>query len=174
MNKTVKANVNCLKYDRNHGKGKRKGRKFSSNPSQGTSNQGTVKSKGPETSKSTHYHCVKGKHSPGQKCPALEAICRKCKKKGHYATICQRSKSSKCGANLLENSTDPAYGKFIAFDEENGTLVYMAETHMPLTVINKSFPSKEDLFMEFLIGLNYSNLNGEVLLKQTQEQMWII
>ena len=34
MNGTVKANVNYLKYDRNHGKGKRKGRKISSNQSQ--------------------------------------------------------------------------------------------------------------------------------------------
>ena len=41
----------------------------------------------------------------------------------------------------------------------------MAETHMLSTVINKSFPSKEDLLMEFPIGLNYSNLNGKVLLK---------
>ena len=37
--------------------------------------------------------------------------------------------------------------------------------HMLLTVINKSFPSKEDLLIEFLIGLNYSNLDGKVLLK---------
>ena len=102
MNETVKSSVNYLKYNRNHGKGKRKGRKFSSNPSQGASNQGTVPSKDPETSKSICYHCGKGKHSPGQKCPALEAICRKCKKKGHYATICQSYKSSKHGANLLE------------------------------------------------------------------------
>ena len=60
---------------------------------------------------------------------------------------------------------DPADGKSIAFYEENGTPVYMAEIHMLLTVINKSFPSKEDLLMEFPIGLNCSNLNGNVLLK---------
>ena len=110
MNETVKANVNYLKYDRHHGKGKRKGRKFSSNPSQGAFNQETVPNKGPEASKSICYHCGKGKHPPGQKCPALEAMCTKCKKKGHYATICQSYKSSKCGANLLQNSTDPADG----------------------------------------------------------------
>ena len=69
------------------------------------------------------------------------------------------SKSSKHGANLLENSTDPADRKSIAFLKKNGTLVYMAETHMLSTVINKSFPSKKDLFMEFPIGLNYTNLN---------------
>ena len=40
---------------------------------------------------------------------------------------------------------------------------------MLLTVINKSFPSKEDLFMEFLIELNYPNLNGRVLLKADAE-----
>ena len=152
MNETVKTNVNYLKYDKNNGKGKRKGRKFSSNPSQGASNQGIVPSKGPETSKSICYHYRKGKHSPGQKCPALEAICRKCKKKGHYATICQSSKSSIYGANLLENSTDPADEKSIAFYEENGTPVYMAERHMLLTGVSKSFPSREDLLMEFPIG----------------------
>ena len=76
MNEAVKANVNYLKYDGNHGKGKRKGRKFSSNLSEGASNQGTVPSKGLETSKSICYQCGKGKHSPGQNCPALEAIWR--------------------------------------------------------------------------------------------------
>ena len=165
MNETVKTNVNYLKYSRNHSKGKRKGGKFSSNPSQDASVQGTAPSKGPKTFKSICYCCPKGKHSTGQKCPALEAICRKCKKKGHYATICQCSKSSKCAANLLENSTDPTDGKFIAFYKENGTLLYMAETHMLLTVINKSFPSREDFPMEFPIGLNYSHLNGKVLLE---------
>ena len=41
----------------------------------------------------------------------------------------------------------------------------MAETHMLLTVINKSIPSKENLLKEFPIRLNYSNFNGKVLLK---------
>ena len=41
----------------------------------------------------------------------------------------------------------------------------MAETHMFSTLINKLFPSKEDLLMEYPSGLNYSNLNGKVLLK---------
>ena len=76
-----------------------------------------------------------------------------------------QEEGSKHGANLLENSTDPADGKSISFYEENGALVYMAETHMLLTVINKSFPSKGDLLMEFPTELNYSNLNGKVLLK---------
>ena len=125
MSETVKDNGNYLKYNGNHGKGKRKCRKFSSNPSQGASNQGTVPSKGPATSKSVI--AVEKAHLPGQKCPALEAICRKCKKKGHYARICQSSKSSKHWANLLENSTDPADGKSVAFYEENWTPVYIAE-----------------------------------------------
>ena len=89
MNKTVKANVNYLKYDRNHSKGKRKGRKFSSDASQSASNHGTVPNRSPETSKTIYYHCGKGKHSPGQKCPAQEAIGRNGKKKDFYATICQ-------------------------------------------------------------------------------------
>ena len=144
INETVKAKVNYLKYNRNHSKDKRKGRKFSSNPTQGASNEGTVTSKGPEASKSICYCCVKGKHSSGQKCPALEGICRKCKKKGHYATFCQSLKSSKHGANLLENSTDQADGKSMAFYQEYGTPVHMAETNMLLTDINKSFPSKEN------------------------------
>ena len=45
LNKTVKANVNYMNYDRNHGKGKRKGRKLSSNPPQGASNQEPLQAK---------------------------------------------------------------------------------------------------------------------------------
>ena len=92
-----------------------------------------------------------------RKCLTIEVICIKCKKKSQYATMYQ-SFPSKCRANLLENSTDPADGNSIVFYEENGTLVYMAETHMLSTVINKSIPSKENLLMEFQIRLNYSNL----------------
>ena len=158
--------MNYLKYDRNHGKGKRKGRKLFSNLLQGDSNHGTVLSKGPESSKSICYCCGKSKHSPGQKCPALEAICRKCKKNDHYAMICQSFKSCKQGANLLVNSTDPADGNLIAFYEENGTPVYMAEINMFFTVDNKSIPSKENLLMEFSIGLKYSNINGKVLVQR--------
>ena len=161
---TVKAKVNYLKYNRTMTKAKEKVEVFLY-PSQGVSNEGTVTNKGPEASKSICYCCGKGKQSPGQKCSALEAICRKCKKKDHYTTFCQSSKSFKHEANLLKNSTDPADGKSIAFYQENRTPVYMAETHMLFTVINKSFPNKKDLVMEFLIELNYSSLNGKVFKK---------
>ena len=34
------------------------------------------------------YRCGKGKHEPDQKCAAIDAICNKCRKKGHFAVIC--------------------------------------------------------------------------------------
>ena len=38
------------------------------------------------------YRCGKDRHQPDQKCPAVNAICNKCGKKGHYAIICQKGK----------------------------------------------------------------------------------
>ena len=36
------------------------------------------------------YLCGKGKHQLDQKCAAINAICNKCGKKGHFAVICQQ------------------------------------------------------------------------------------
>ena len=33
------------------------------------------------------FYCGKGPH-PKQSCPAKEVICHKCKKKGHYSSVC--------------------------------------------------------------------------------------
>ena len=38
------------------------------------------------------YRCGKGRHQPDHKCGAIDAICNKCGKKGHFAVICQKGK----------------------------------------------------------------------------------
>ena len=51
--------------------------------------------------------CVQTRHKPGDRCPAKEAICRKCNKKGHYAAVCF-SKTQKASAHEVE-AEDPAF-----------------------------------------------------------------
>ena len=50
----------------------------------------------------------KGRHQPDQKCCAIDAICNKCGKKGHYAVICQKGKRfphSSTSAHVVEASS---------------------------------------------------------------------
>lgn len=51
--------------------------------------------------------CGQTKHRPGDRCPARQAICRKCNKKGHYATCCF-SKTVAASAQEVE-AEDPAF-----------------------------------------------------------------
>ena len=45
--------------------------------------------------------CGKGKHQPDQKCGAIDAICNKCGKKGHYAVMCQKGKAFPCSSKSV-------------------------------------------------------------------------
>ena len=51
--------------------------------------------------------CGQIKHRPGDRCPAKQATCRKCNKKGHYATCCF-SKTAAASAHEVE-AEDPAF-----------------------------------------------------------------
>ena len=54
------------------------------------------------------YRHRKGRHQPDQKCGAIDAICNKCGKKGHFAVICQKGKGfshSSRSANVVETSS---------------------------------------------------------------------
>ena len=52
--------------------------------------------------------CGQTKHKPGDRCPAKQAICRKCNRKGHYATVCF-SKTVAALAHEVEVKEDPAF-----------------------------------------------------------------
>ena len=52
-----------------------------------------------ETTSSTCYFCGNNRH-PRSKCPAKEATCNKCQKKGHYAKVCQSKATLKVSASL--------------------------------------------------------------------------
>jgi len=45
------------------------------------------------------YFCGNSKH-PRSKCPAKDATCAKCQKKGHYARVCQSKASSRVSASV--------------------------------------------------------------------------
>ena len=54
------------------------------------------------------YRHGKGRHQPDQKCGAIDAICNKCAKKGHFAVICQKGKGfshSSRSAHVVETSS---------------------------------------------------------------------
>ena len=51
--------------------------------------------------------CGQRKQRPGDRCPAKQAICRKCNKKAHYAMCCF-SKTAAASAHKVE-AEDPAF-----------------------------------------------------------------
>ena len=51
------------------------------------------------------FFCGSSRH-PRAKCPAREAVCRKCQKKGHFAKVCQSSSSTAASVPRLNNLTD--------------------------------------------------------------------
>ena len=58
----------------------------------------------------TNHNCTRcgqTKHKPGDRCPAKQAVCRKCNKKGHYAACCF-SKTVAASAHEVE-AEDPAF-----------------------------------------------------------------
>ena len=116
------------------------------------------------------YGCGKGKHQPDQKCVVIDAICDKCRKKGHFAVICQKGKGFSCSsrsAHVLQTSnsvstfqTEPDYYT------ECGQPIYV-QSHMLQTMSTKlqKIPEKSKLMLEFLIRLYYKDLNQNILLK---------
>eukprot|EP00794_Sanderia_malayensis_P020739 gene20739-22770_t len=52
-----------------------------------------------ETTSSSCYFCGNNRH-PRSKCPAKDATCAKCQKKGHYAKVCQSKATSRVSASL--------------------------------------------------------------------------
>ena len=116
------------------------------------------------------YRCGNGRHQSDQKCGAINAICNKCGKKGHFAVICQKGKGFLCSsmsAHVLETSsststlqTEPDYYT------ECRKPIYV-QSHMLQTMSTKSWKilEKSKLLLEFPIGLHYKDLNQKVLLK---------
>ncbi|MCP4800870.1 MAG: DDE-type integrase/transposase/recombinase, partial [bacterium] len=51
------------------------------------------------TTSSSCYFCGNNRH-PRSKCPAKDATCAKCQKKGHYAKVCQSKATSRVSASL--------------------------------------------------------------------------
>ena len=102
------------------------------------------------------YRCGKGKHQLDQKCAAIDAICNKCGKKGHFAVICQKGKGFSCSsksAHVVETSnsvsisqTEPDYYT------ECGQPIYV-QSHMLQTMSTKvqKIPEKSKLMLEFPI-----------------------
>ena len=52
-----------------------------------------------ETTSLSCYFCGNNRH-PRSKCPAKDATCDKCQRKGHYAKVCQSKAASKVSAAM--------------------------------------------------------------------------
>ena len=116
------------------------------------------------------YRCGKGKCQPDQKCAAMDAICNKCRKKGHFAVIYQKGKGfshSSKSAHVVETSnsmstlqTEPDYYT------KCGQSIYV-QSHMLQTMSTElqKIPEKSKLMLEFPIRHHYKDLNQKILLK---------
>ena len=116
------------------------------------------------------YRCGKGRHQPDQKCGAINAISKKCGKKGHFAVICQQGKGfshSSKSAHVVETSSSTSISQTEPdYYTECGQPIYI-QTNMLQTVSTKSWKisEKSKLLLEFPIRLHYKDLNQKVLLK---------
>ena len=117
----TKPSVNYVKYDKKKKK-KNKGGKPPQQQSLGKfhgSGSSPINSK-PDASGKLQtkgkicYRYGKGRHQPYQKCGAINAICNKCGKNGHYAVICQKGKGfqhSSRSAHVVEASSSASTSK---------------------------------------------------------------
>ena len=86
------------------------------------------------------YRCEKGRHQPDQKCGAINAICNRYGKKGHFAVICQKSKGfshSSRSAHVVETSSSTSSSQTEPdYYTECGQPIY-AQSHMLQTMSTK-------------------------------------
>ena len=66
-----------------------------------------------ETTSLSCYFCGNNRH-PRSKCPAKDATCAKCQKKGHYTKVCQSKAASKVSAAM--------HSSIIATTQSSGSL----------------------------------------------------
>ncbi|XP_067030897.1 uncharacterized protein [Acropora muricata] len=66
-----------------------------------------------KTTSLSYYFCGNNRH-PRSKCPAKDATCAKCQKKGHYAKVCQSKAASKVSAAM--------HSPIIATTQSSGSL----------------------------------------------------
>ena len=141
-----KSSVNYVRYDK---KGKNKGGnppqqqslgKFHGSGSSPSNNKPDASGKF-QTKGKVCYRCGKGRHQPDQKCGAINAICNKCGKKGHYAVICQKGRGfphSSRSAHKVEASSGASTSQTEPdFYNECGQPIYV-QSHMLQTMSTKS------------------------------------
>ena len=116
------------------------------------------------------YRYGKGRHQPDQKCGAINAICTKCAKKGHYPVISQKGKGllhSSRSAHVVETSSGASTSQTKPYFYTECEQPIYVQYHMLKTMSTKSqkIPDKSKLLLEFPIRLHYKDLNQKVLLK---------
>ena len=155
--------VNYVRYDKKKKKGGKHPQKQSLGNFHGSGSlpsnikpdsNGKLQTKGKKC-----YRCGKGRHLPDQKCGAIDAICNKCGKKGHFAVICKKGKGfshSSRSAHAVETSSSASTSQTEpGFYTKCGQPIYV-QSHMLQTMSTKSqkIPEKSKLLLEFPIGLH--------------------
>ena len=108
------------------------------------------------------YRCGKSRHQPDQNCCAINAICNKCGKKGHYAVICQKGKGfphSSGSAHIVESSSGSSTSQTEPdLYTKHGQPIY-AQSHMLQTMSTKS--QKNSREVQMTVGIpNQTPLQG--------------
>ena len=171
----TKPSVNYVRYDK---KKKNKGGKPSQQQTLGkfhgsgssTSNNKPDANRKFQTKGKICYRFGKARHQPDQKCGAINAICNKCGKKGHFAVICQKGKGFSCSsrsAHVVETSsgtstsqTEPDY-----YTECGQPIFVQSPMLQTMSTKSQKILEKSKLLLEFPIRLHYKDLNQKVLLK---------
>ena len=140
---------------------------------------GTVQGNNPKQDGQKCYKCGKGRHMSGQACPAKDATCNFCKKKGHFRAVCRaalrsnsnsnHSASSNGRVNLVASSGNPVNPvpieqQSLMYVDPDGQPVY---TYGNCNMVNsiKSNSKTDKCIINFPIGTHYSKTTKNVELQ---------
>ena len=123
-----------------------------------------------QTKGKIYYRCGKGKQESDQKCAAIDAICNKCGKKGHFAVICEKGKGfsySSRSAHVVETSNSVSTSQteedyYIKCRQPIYVQSYMLQT---MSTKVQKISEKSKLVLEFPIRLHYKDLDQKIFLK---------
>ena len=101
----------------------------------------------------TCCRCGKGRHQKVHDCKAVDAVCRRCGKKGHFEKVCLKGKHSTYSLQVPQASTSTA-------GAGTGEPLYFDDGGQPVYTYMVSVPHVNKHLIKFPIALDHATLRG--------------